>query len=95
MIVRIDTSPFHSLFSDRMKERNMLFIITLAIVKKPYLVDAGLIVKKSEDRMTARKIRDMADKGDRHILIEPFLIACHINDNIRMFVEINISVNAR
>ena len=83
------------MFFGSIKERNMLFIITLAIVKKPYLVDAGLMVKKSEDRMTARKRRDTADKGDRHISIEPFLIACHINDRIKRFVEINISVNAR
>lgn len=73
----------------------MPFIITLAIVKKPYLVDGGLMVKKNEDRMTPRKTRDTADKGDKTILIEPFLIDCHTNDRIKRFVERNIRVNAR
>lgn len=73
----------------------MLFIITLAIVKKPYLVDGGLMVKKNEDRMMPKKKSDTIDKGDRHISIEPFLIACHTNDRIKRFVERNISVNAR
>ena len=73
----------------------MLFIITLAIVKKPYLVDAGLMVKKNEDRMMHRKKSDTTDKGDKTISIAPFLIACHTNDKIRMFVERNIRVNAR
>lgn len=73
----------------------MLFIITLAIVKKPYLVDGGLMVKKNENRMTAKKTRDTTDKGDKTISIAPFLIACHANDRIKRFVERNISVNAR
>ena len=53
------------------------------------------MVKKNEDRMTARKKRDTTDKGDKHISIEPFLIACHTNDRIKRFVERNIRVNAR
>ncbi|MDP2682911.1 MAG: hypothetical protein Q8P28_08940 [Deltaproteobacteria bacterium] len=73
----------------------MLFIITLAIVKKPYLVDGGLMVKKNEDRMTAKKKRDTTDKGDKTISIAPFLIACHTNDRIKRFVPRNIRVNAR
>ena len=73
----------------------MLFIITLAIVKKPYLVDGGLMVKKNEDKMTPRKRSDKTDKGGKTISIATFLIACHTNDRVKRFMQRNIRVNAR
>ena len=45
--------------------------------------------------MTPKNRNDIADKGERIISIEPFLIVCQTNDRIKRFVQRNISVKAR
>ena len=95
VITRTKQSPFHNLSPGRTKERKAPFIITLAMVKKPYLVDGGLIVKKYEMKIMPKNKKDIADKGDKTILMVPVLIACHRNDTIKRLVERNIRVNAR
>jgi hypothetical protein len=65
------------------------------MVKKPYLVDGGLIVIKSEYNTTPKKRNDTIDKGEMTNSIEPLSMDCHTKESIRRFVERNISINAR
>jgi hypothetical protein len=95
VITRTKQSPFHNLSLGRIKERKAPFIITLVMVKKPYLVEGGLMVKRYESKIVPKNKNDMADKGDSTISTLPVLILCQINERMRMFVERKISVKAR